>query len=113
LKVGIERKGFAGKAGFFRLDDFADIVRKYLGRHTDSDSLRSDEQHNRQLGAEYDRFLIPAVIRRNIARNVRIKKDIFCKFGDTAFDIPRCGGFVSRKEVTEVALLIDKEAFIG
>ena len=43
LKVGIEGKGFTGKAVFFRLDDFADIMRKYLGRHTDGDSFRPDK----------------------------------------------------------------------
>ena len=42
-----------------------------------------------------------------------IKQDIFCKFGDAAFDIPRGRGFVPRKEVAEIPLLVDKEAFIG
>ena len=44
---------------------------------------------------------------------MRVKKNVFCKCGNAAFDIPRGGGFITGEQISEIALLIDKKTFVG
>ena len=91
------------------IDHLAEIVRRDIGRHADSDAARAVDQQVRELGRQHDRFLLAAVIVRLEVDGVLVE---VIEQRDCGPGQPNLGVALGRRRVAvdraEIALAVDQ-----
>ncbi len=96
-----------------RLQQFAEIVGKDLGRESDGDALGPKHQQHGDFARKTYRFLVAPIIAGDKFGQLIVEELRACQRGQATFDVPRgCRG-ISGEEIAKVTLAFNEVLLVG
>ena len=87
-------------------------MRQYLGSHADGDAFGPLSEEHRELGGKNHRLLVASVVRGNVWGKRFVEEGFLGQGREAALDVARGSGGVSRVDIAEIALFLDKKVLV-
>ena len=112
-EIGVETKFLAMQIGHCGIDDFVEVVRKYLRRQTHGYALGALGEKQREFCRQGHGLVLAPVVTQHPLRHLGTVQHIKCKLRKARLNVTACGRGGAREDVAPVTLSLDKEVLLA